>query len=265
MKLKGRVALVTGASRGIGAGIARCMAREGAVVVVNYFRSEAAARQVVQEIEGSGGRALAIRADVGDFQQVKGMVEQTVAELGKVDILVSNAGIKGKGKALIELTYEEFTETINNHLVGAFNCARNVLPYMRGYERGDIQFISSRSTDMLLADDSDYNAAKAGMDALAKGLAKEERYNGIRVNAVNPGLVPTDMAWGSVSKSTGMGNVEEVDKGMPLGRMVRAEDIGNLCVFLASEEGSHISGEVVYVRGAVGAEPPSFYLPKSTS
>ena len=116
---------------------------------------------------------------------------------------------------------------------------------------------------MLMANDSDYNAAKAGMDALAKGLAKEERYNGIRVNAIGPGLVPTDMAWGSVSKTTGMDDLEEVDKGMPLGRMVRAEDIGNLCVFLASEEGSHISGEVIYVRGAVGAEPPPFYLPRS--
>ena len=94
-------------------------------------------------------------------------------------------------------------------------------------------------------------------------MAKEERYHGVRVNAVNPGLVPTDMAWGGISRTTGMDTFEEVDKGMPLGRMVRAEDIGNLCVFLASEEGSHISGEVIYVRAAVGAELPPNYLPSS--
>ena len=116
---------------------------------------------------------------------------------------------------------------------------------------------------MLLANDSDYNAAKAGIDALARGLAKEERYNAIRVNAVNPGLVPTDMAWDGIVRRTGETEVEEVDKRMPLGRLVRSEDIGNLCTFLASEEGSHISGEVIYVRAAVGAEPPPFYLTRT--
>ncbi len=262
MRLAGRVAIVSGGSRGIGAGIARCMAREGASVVVNYFKSEGPAREVVSEIEAAGGIAVAVKADVGDYGQVESMVEEAVSRFGKLDIMVANAGTKGHGRPLIELSHDDFAYTIRNHLMGAFNCARAALPYLRQRPRGDLILISSRSSDMLLANDSDYNAAKAAIDALAKGVAKEERYHGVRVNAVNPGLVPTDMAWDGISQRTGMDTFEEVDKGMPLGRMVRAEDIGNTCVFLASEEGSHISGEVIYVRAAVGAEPPPFYLPQ---
>ena len=261
MRLAGRVAIVSGGSRGIGTGIAKCMAREGASVVVNYFKSEGPAHDVVRDIEAAGGTAVAIKADVGDYGEVEAMVEETVSKFGKLDIMVANAGTKGHGKALIELTHDEFAYTIRNHLMGAFNCSRAALPHLRNGVRGDLILISSRSTDMLMANDSDYNAAKAAIDALAKGVAKEERYHGVRVNAVNPGLVPTDMAWGGISRTTGMDTFEEVDKGMPLGRMVRAEDIGNLCVFLASEEGSHISGEVIYVRAAVGAELPPNYLP----
>lgn len=260
MSLEGRVALVTGASRGIGVGIAKCMARDGAAVVANYNRSEESAREVVKDIESSGGKAIAIKADVGDYDQVKSMVEQTIDELGKCDILVSNAGISGPFKPVIDLPPDEFWEVIDNHLMGAFNCARNVIPYMREYERGDVQFISSRSTDMLAPNESPYNCAKNGMDIMAKGVAKEERYNGIRVNCINPGLVVSDMTSESVPKSMGVADISEVDPVMPFGRMIRPEDIGNLCAFLASEEGSHISGEVIYVRGGVGAEPPSHYL-----
>ena len=260
MKLKGRVALVTGASRGIGTGIAKCMARDGADVVVNYFRSEASAKQVVKDIQGMGRRAMAIKADVGDYGQVKAMVEQAVREFGKVDIMVSNAGIGGPSKPIVDVTPQEFFAVINNHLIGAYNCAHTILPYMRQYERGDIQLISSRATDYCPANGGPYNAAKAGVDALAKGLAKEERYNGIRVNAIGPGFVPTDMARDNIIKTTGIEDISKVGQGMPLGRFVQPEDIGNLCTFLASPDGSHISGEVIYVRGAVGPEPPSHFL-----
>ena len=260
MKLEGRVALITGASRGIGTGIAKCMARDGADIVVNYFRSEASAKQVVKDIEGMGRRAIAIKADVGDYGQVKAMVEQAVGEFGKVDIIVSNAGIGGPGTPLIDYTPEEFFEVINNHLIGAFNCAHTVLPYMRRYERGDIQFISSRSTDTCPPNTSAYNAAKGGIDILAKSLAKEERYHGIRVNSIAPGFVPTDMAGPDIARVTGSDDVEKISQGMPLGRFLQPEDIGNMCAYLASPEGGHMSGEVIYVRGGVGAEPSSFYL-----
>ena len=260
MRVEGRVALVTGASRGIGAGIARCMAQEGAAVVVNYVQSEALANEVVKEIRGGGGSAIAIQADVGNYAQVKSMVERSIAEFGKVDILVNNAGIAGPSVPMADVTPEEFEEVVRNHLIGSFNCTQCLLHHMRGLGRGDVIFISSRQTSFYPPNSSPYNAAKGGMDGLAQGLAKEERYNGIRVNVVAPGLVPTDILMKDLMETTGKSSVEEVDKVMPFGRMLRPEDIGNLCTFLASGQGSHISGEVIYVRGAVGGEPPSFYV-----
>ncbi len=260
MRVAGRVALVTGASRGIGAGIARCMAQEGAAVVVNYVQSEELATRVAREIRDGGGRAIAVQADVGNYAQVKSMVDQSIAEFGKVDILVNNAGIAGPYGPLADITPQEFQEVITNHVIGSFNCTHCLLHHMREQERGDIIFISSRQTDFFPPNSGPYNAAKAGMDGMAQGLAKEERYNGIRVNVVAPGLVPTDILMKDLMETTGKSSVEEVDRVMPFGRMLRPEDIGNLCTFLASEQGSHISGEVIYVRGAVGGEPPSFYV-----
>ena len=147
---------------------------------VNYFKSEGPAHEVVRDIEAAGGTAVAIKADVGDYGEVEAMVNETVSKFGKLDIMVANAGTKGHGKALIELSHDEFAYTIRNHLMGAFNCSRASLPHLRNGVRGDLILISSRSTDMLMAKDSDYNAAKAAIDALAKGVAKEERYHGVR-------------------------------------------------------------------------------------
>ncbi len=259
-KLEGRVALITGASRGIGVGIAQCMAREGASVVVNYLRSEESARQVVKKVEGLGAKALAIKADVSDYDQVKSMVDRSLEVFGKADILVNNAGIGGLGKPLIDTTPEEFTEVIDNHLIGSFNCTHALLPHMRHHDRADIQFISSRQTDYHPPNTAAYTSAKSGLEALAKVLAKEERYHGIRINAIAPGIVESDMTREDIQETTGIQDLREVDKGMPFSRILQPEDIGNLCSFLASPEASHISGEVIYVRGAVGAEPPSFYL-----
>ena len=238
MRLEGRVALVTGGSRGIGAGIARCMAEEGAAVVVNYVQSERLANEVVEGIRGKGGRAMEVQADVGNYGQVKSMVERSIAEFGKVDILVNNAGIAGPSAPMADISPDEFEAVIRNHLIGSYNCTYCLLHHMRGLERGDVIFISSRQTDFFPPNSSPYNAAKAGMDGLAKGLAKEERYNGIRVNVVAPGLVPTDILMEELRATTGKDSVEEVDKVMPFGRMMRPEDIGNLCTFLASEQGA---------------------------
>jgi 3-oxoacyl-[acyl-carrier protein] reductase len=260
MKLRGRVALVTGGSRGIGARIAWCMAAQGAAIVVNYRRAEDSARRVVSQIEEMGGRAISIQCDVGDHAQVKRMVDRALRELGKVDILVSNAGVDGPGKPLSDTPPEEFLEILNTHLVGAYNCAHVLLPHMRTCERADIQFISSLNADSCPPNAAAYNAAKSGIEAIAKGLAKEERYNGIRVNAIGPGLVETDMTRPSIVNTAGTADLKSLDARMPLGRLVRPDDIGHFCVFLASSEGSHISGEVIYIRAAVGAEPTSFYL-----
>ena len=203
MKLERRVALITGASRGIGAGIARCLAREGASIVVNYFRSQEGALQTVRDVEALGVKAIAIKADVGDYDQVKSMVEQSLETFAKVDILVNNAGIGGPGKPLIDTTPEEFVEVIENHLIGSFNCTHALLPHMRQHERADIQFISSRQTDMYPPNHTAYASAKSGLDAFAKVLAKEERYHGIRVNAIAPGVVESDMTREAHSGSDG--------------------------------------------------------------
>ena len=137
--------------------------------MVNYFKSPGPAAEVVADIEAAGGTAVAMKADVGDYGEVEAMVEETVSKYGKLDIMVANAGTKGHGKPLIELTHDEFAYTIRNHLMGAFNCSRAALPHLRDNVRGDLILISSRSTDMLMANDSDYNAAKGAIDALAKG------------------------------------------------------------------------------------------------
>jgi NAD(P)-dependent dehydrogenase (short-subunit alcohol dehydrogenase family) len=260
MRLKGRVALVTGASRGIGAGIARCMALEGATVVVGYLRSKLAADQVVAQIRDRGGTAVAMKADVCDYAEVKSMVERGISELGKIDILVTNAGVSGPGKPLIDTPPDEFFAIVQNHLFGSYNCVHTLLPYMRTYGRADIHFISSRNTASCPPNAAAYNAAKGGIETMAKGLAKEERYNGIRVNVVAPGLVETDMTRGDIAAMTGITDMRKVDEGLPFGRLLQPDDIGNLCVFLASPEASHISGEVFYVRAAIGAEPSSFYI-----
>ena len=260
MRLEGRVALITGASRGIGAGIARCMAREGASIVVNYFRSREAADKVVKEVEGLGAKAIAVKADISDRQQVESMIEQSLDAFGKVDILVNNAGNEGPTTAMIDTTPEDFLETFHIHFMGAYYCIYSLLPHMRRYERGDIQIISSRQADYCPPNFVPYNVSKAAQDTLAKTLAKEERYNGIRVNSIAPGFVETDMSRDAIRSMTGLQDIREVDKRMPLGRVMHPEDIGNLCAFLASPEGSHISGEVMYVRGAVGPEPPSYYF-----
>lgn len=260
MRLQGRVALVTGSSRGIGRVIARCMAREGASVVVNYVRSEEAARDAVREVKEAGSRAIAVKADVADYSQVSAMVEQAIGAFGKVDILVCNAGTGTSGRSVADTPPEEFQQAISNHLIGAYNCIHLLLPYMRRNPRGDILVMSSRHTDGCPPNRAAYAATKAGMEALARCVAKEERYNGIRVNAMAPGLVESEMTRETIIRTAGVKDIREVDARMPFGRMVRAEDVGNLCVFLSSEEGSHISGEVIYLRAAVGSEPQSYFL-----
>jgi NAD(P)-dependent dehydrogenase (short-subunit alcohol dehydrogenase family) len=149
------VALVTGGSRGIGAGIALCMAGEGAAVVVNYRRAEEAARDVVKQIEEMGGTAIAVQGDVVQYGQVKAMADQAIRKLGKVDILVSNAGVDGPGKPLRDTPPEEFLTILHTHLVGAYNCAHVLLPHMRTCGRADIQFISSINADMCPTPDGD--------------------------------------------------------------------------------------------------------------
>ena len=259
--LDGRTAIVTGGSRSIGRGIALALARAGADVVVNYKTNRDAAEQVVKEIEASGRKALAFQADVADYDRVKEMTTAAVDAFGKVDILVCNAGILHRNVEVFEVDLDAFHQMIDVHIMGAFHCIQAVLPVMRRQPRGDIHLLSSTHTIGLPRGLLSYNVAKAGLEALAQCLAKEERSNDIRVNVIAPTTTESDMASGLLQR-VGLSSFREMDQYMPFGRVVQPRDIANLCVYLASEEGSHISGQVIAVDASQGKKATIDFLPQ---
>lgn len=193
MGLEGRVALVSGGGRGIGAAICLALAEDGADIAVNYRRDEDAAREVQRAVEALGRRCGIYQAEVSDWDADQAMVEAVTRDLGPVDILVNNAGIASRGNAVADTDPLEMERVVRTHAFGAFYLSKLVLPGMRGRERGDIIMISSAATQTMNANGAPYNMAKAAMEALAKTLAKEERDHNIRVNVVAPGLVETEM------------------------------------------------------------------------
>lgn len=261
MSLKDRVALITGASRGIGRGIAIAMAEAGADVVVNYQSNRSAAEETARLVESAGRKALLFEADVRDQDVVKQMVDAAVSTFGKVDILVHNAGIIDRDSYVYDVDLAKFREMIDGHIMGAFHCIQAVLPVMREQPRGDIHLISSMNVRTMPDGVMSYNVAKAGLEALAQCLAKEERSNDIRVNVIAPTLVKSDMG-SEYLKRAGLSSFEELDKYMPFDRVVEPKDVANLCVFLASEEGSHISGQVITVNAAQGSGGTAEFVPK---
>ncbi len=252
MDLKGRTALVTGASRGIGQGIALSMAAAGADVVVNFEHNREGAEQTVAEIRDMGRRAIPFRADVKDFARVKAMVGAATDAFGKVDILVNNAGIYASKSFTDEDAVETFSEVIATHLFGAFYCAQAVLPSMRDQQRGDILFITSLATKQLWAEEWAYATAKSAMTTLAQCLAKELSWYGIRVNCIAPTIVESDMGLDLVLDWAGVDEPESLYGKVPFDRLVKPDDVGELCVFLASDRASHISGQVIFLDCGIG-------------
>jgi 3-oxoacyl-[acyl-carrier protein] reductase len=243
--LEGKVALVTGASRGIGRAIALELARQGADVAVNYAGSEAAAREVANEITKLGRRSLVVRANVADSGEVEAMVKQTIEELGKLDILVNNAGIT-RDNLLMRMKEEEFDEVIATNLKGVFNCIKAVTRPMMKARGGRIINISSVVGVMGNAGQANYVAAKAGVIGMTKSVARELASRGITVNAVAPGFIETDMTavLSEDMKESLLGQV-------PLGRLGKPEDIANMVAFVASEKASYITGQVFHVDGGM--------------
>lgn len=184
--LRGRIALVTGAGRGVGRSIALGLAADGADVAVNYRRDDAAAAATVAEIEELGRRAIAVRASVNDPDADADMVDRVAGELGPISILVNNAGQASRGNSVVETDPTEVERLLGTHAVGAHHLCRLVLPHMRPCDRGDVVFISSVATDRMAANGAPYNMAKAAVEALARTLAQEEQRNGVRVNIVAP-------------------------------------------------------------------------------
>ena len=243
--LTGKVALVTGAGRGIGRAIALALAGSGATVVVNYNGSEERANAVVSEIKAGGGNAMAVKCNVSDYAECESMVKNILAELGKVDILVNNAGIT-RDNLILGMKESDFDEVINTNLKGTFNTIKHLTKNFLKNKSGKIINISSVSGVMGNAGQANYSASKAGVIGLTKSVARELSSRGICVNAVAPGFVETDMT-GAMSEAV----LEGAKKSIPLGRLGKPEDIADVVVFLASDSANYITGQVICVDGGM--------------
>ena len=243
--LKNKIALITGAGRGIGRAIAIALAKEGAEVVINYNGSEERAKEVKQTIEENGGKASIYKCNVSDFVACEVMIKDIVKEYGHLDILVNNAGIT-KDALLMRMKKEDFEDVINVNLVGTFNVTKNVIPYMIKQRSGRIINISSVVGVSGNAGQTNYSASKAGIIGFTKSLAKEVASRNILVNAVAPGFIETQMT--DVLKQEVK---EEIAKNIPLRRMGTPEDVANVVKFLAGEQSSYITGQIINVDGGM--------------
>ncbi len=246
MLMKDKVALVTGASRGIGAATARTLARHGAAVAVNYFQSEEAARGLVSEILAEGGTAIAVRADVRDRIQAEAMALKVAATLGPVDALVLNASISFPVVPFLEYKWEDFQEKLSGELAAAFFCCKAIVPSMAERKKGCVVGISSGLSRVPGEGFCAHSTAKSGLDAFLKSLAFELGPKGIRVNVVAPGLTRTDAtAWLSRKE------MDTSAQMTPLKRIGLPEDVAGAVLFLASEEARFISGAYLPVSGGI--------------
>ncbi len=249
MSLAGRIALVSGGSRGIGRAIALGLAADGADVAVNYRRDADAARATVAAIEKLGRRAQAFAADVGEYDQCAAMVERVRADLGRVDILVCNAGVASRGQTVVDTDPREPDRLWKTHVYGAWALAKLVVPAMREAPRGDVVMISSVATQYLAPNSAPYNMAKVALEALATTLAKEERHHGIHVNVVAPGLVDTDMGRRLVKGAMGVSDIRTMDASSAFGHVCTPEEVADAVRFLVSDRAGYLTGQRIGVDG----------------
>lgn len=243
-RLQGQVAIVTGASRGIGRATAMALATEGATVVVNYASSSQAADAVVAEISGMGGQALALQADVAQAEQVEAMFSTVMEKYGRVDVLVNNAGI-ARDTLLLRMKLEDWQAVIDLNLTGVFLCTRAASKIMLKQRSGRIVNITSVVGEMGNPGQANYSAAKAGVIGFTKTVAKELASRGITVNAVAPGFIATDM---TADLKVG----EEILKLIPLGRYGQPEEVAGLVQFLAADAAAaYMTGQVLNIDGGM--------------
>ena len=245
-KLAGKVAVVTGASKGIGAGIAKALAAEGASVVVNYASSKAGADAVVEAITSAGGKAVAVQGDVSNEAQAKGVVDTALKEFGRLDILVNNSGVYEFSP--IETTSEElYRKIFDVNVLGTLLTTKAAVPHLS--EGASVINISSAVTSVLMPDSAVYTGSKGAVDAITGVLANELGPRKIRVNAINPGVVETEgtQAAGVIGSELESGFIAQT----PLGRTGRPDDIGNIAVFLASNDSGWLTGEKLTASGGL--------------
>jgi len=243
--LKGYTALVTGGSRGIGRAIAIKLACNGADVIVNYCGNKAAAEEVVREIGDCGSRSMAICADVSNHEAVKNMISEIKNNFGRLDILINNAGITRDG-LLLRMKEEDWEKVIHTNLTGAFNCSKEALRLLLKSDNGSIINISSVVGQMGNAGQCNYAAAKAGLFGFTKSLAREVASKNIRVNAVAPGFIDTDMT--SVLSEEVR---QKLKTQIPMGRFGSPEDVANAVLFLALPSSKYITGQTINVDGGM--------------
>lgn len=245
MELEGRVAIVTGSSRGIGRAIALELSKRGAVIAVNYAGNATAAQETAAAITDGGGRALAVQADVAEQVQVEAMMKQILNEYGRLDILVNNAGIT-RDNLLPRLRESDWDAVLNVNLKGAYNCAKAVMRPMLKARWGRIINISSVVGLIGNAGQANYAAAKAGLIGFTKSLARELGSRSITVNAVAPGYIMTAMTDGLAEE-----NKSKLLAGVPLNRFGNPEEIASAVAFLAGEGAGYITGQVIVVDGGM--------------
>ncbi|MFH0778947.1 MAG: 3-oxoacyl-ACP reductase family protein [Candidatus Eisenbacteria bacterium] len=244
ISLAGKVALVTGASRGIGRATALLLARTGSNVVINYYLDEASAIEVRLAAEKLGVRAAVVRANVAERPQVEAMVETALREYGRVDIVVNNAGI-WKSTPIDTMTGKQLEETIAVNLLGVFHVVTAIVPHMKERKSGSIINVSSTAGQRGEPFHSAYAASKGGVISLTKSLAAELAPHNIRVNCVAPGWVATDMTDGVLRSE----EAADVLKQIPMGRVALPEEIAGAVLFLASDLSTFVTGEILNVNG----------------
>jgi 3-oxoacyl-[acyl-carrier protein] reductase len=244
-KLQGKVAIVTGASKGIGAAIAKNLAAEGASVAVNYSSSREGAEQTVKEIERKGGKAMAIQANVAKKEEIKRLFAEAKKAFGRLDVLVNNAGIY-EFAPLADITPEHFHKVFDLNVLGLLLTTQEALKHF-GPEGGSVINISSVVSSYGVPNAAVYSATKGAVDAVTRSLAKELAPRKIRINSINPGMVETEGV-----RSTGIAESDlrrQTEKQTPLGRIGKPEDIAPAAVYLASGDSAWVTGETLYISG----------------
>jgi 3-oxoacyl-[acyl-carrier protein] reductase len=242
--LKDKVAIITGASRGIGAASAKALAHHGATVVINYIKSKDKAEELLDEIKKAGGKGLVFQADVRDQDAVNDMVESTLNEFGKIDVLVNNANINFPIRPFLELTWEQIEAKILGEMKALYNCSQAVLKDMLSRKSGKLIFVSSSLSRFPGFGFSAHAAAKSAMDGMAKVMAMELGPSGITVNVVGPGLTITDATAGQPKEVH-----EQVAAITPLRRLGMPDDIAGVVLFLTSSLSDYLNGEYIPVTG----------------
>lgn len=242
-KLSGRVALITGASKGIGRAIAIEFAKQGASVVINYSTDDEGAKETLEEVKNVNGYGIIIKGDISSFQSCKIIVDKTLKVMGKIDILINNAGISQIG-LFMDVTENEIEKIISTNLLGAMYLTNQVIKDMILRKNGNIINISSIWGDVGASCEVLYSATKGGLNSFTKALAKEVAPSNIRVNAISPGVINTKM-----NSFLGGEEKKSLEEEIPLGRFGEPSEIGKIAVFLSSEASSYITGQIIRADG----------------